>query len=347
MGFLEKIGLGPKSSTGAPILGEKRKKEEEKSSLKKNKYIRALILIGFLGILISAVPRTSFKESINYTVGEPWRAQDLTAPFTFALQKNEGELQQERQKIRRSTPPIFHVDHNARINIQSQLDSLFKDMQPVLQSYLDWQRAKAQESSTITNDSLRFIQELNVTDVNLSDQSWQALLENYAKVKGLEQETGSSSGSEFVGIDLKQQLESIINETLNDGILNVDKDTLSYDEITVRDLKKRTERTYSLANLRDLQEAKEYTRFQLSRSYYEAIANAGSQIYNEVIQPNYIYNKQDTQARIDEALSNISETKGAVAQGQVDHPQGRYCNPRTCQPVGKPGRCPCPECQRH
>ncbi|MDR8391768.1 HDIG domain-containing protein [Aliifodinibius sp. S!AR15-10] len=325
MGLLEKLGLGQKAKTGAPVIGEKKKKKEAASSLKTNKYIRALILIGFLGILISSVPRTSFKEPINYTIGEPWRAEDLTAPFTFALKKTQPELEKERQKIRQSTPPIFHVDHNAKITIQSRLDSLFKDMQPVLKSYLSWQQSMAENNGTTSNDSLRFVQEMNVSNLNLSEQSWQALLENYAKVNRAQQNTGGNA-SQFVGADLKLRLENLINEVLEEGVINVEKDTLSLDEITVRDLKERTERTYSVANVRDIQEVKEYARFQLSRSYFDEIATAGSQIFNQVIQPNLIFNQNDTQARITEALSNISTTKGAVSQGQVIIRKGDLVN---------------------
>ncbi len=326
MGLLEKLGLGQKPDTGAPIIGEKKKREEEAASLRRNKYIRALILVGFLGVLIASIPRTSFREPINYTVGEPWRAEDLTAPFTFALQKTQQEIQQDRQKIRQNTPPIFHIDHNAKINIQSRLDSVFKDLQPVLQSYLEWQRSIAQEDGASVNDSLRFVQQKTAADVNLADQSWQALLDNYVKAHGVEPQQ-TEGNTNFVGTDLKLRLENLTNELLNDGIINIPKDTLSMSEITVRDLKQRTERTYSLANVRDLQEVKEYARFRLSRSYFDEIAAAGSQIFNQVIQPNYIFNQRETQTRIDEALSNISQTKGAVAQGQVIVRKGDLVSP--------------------
>ncbi|MDX1617778.1 MAG: HDIG domain-containing protein [Balneolaceae bacterium] len=319
MGILEKLGLAQKGGQGAPSIGEKKKREEEASSLKRNPYIRALILVGFLVVLIISVPRTSFKDPLNYTVGEPWRQDDLTAPFTFALKKTPAEIEEEKETIRRTTPPIFHVNHNAQIEIQSNIDSLFRNMQPVLQSYLEWQSAKNEQEGTGTDDSLRFAQEKNVSGIELSDESWNVLLENYMKVhsESDQPETRTAPADQFVGVDLKLRLENLANELLRDGIINVDKMDLTLDEITVRDLKERTERTYSVANVRDIDEAIEYARFRLSRSYFEDIAAAGSEIFNQVIEPNLIYNEKETQARIDEALASISNTKGAVAQGQV------------------------------
>jgi len=329
MGILEKLGLAQKGSKGAPVIGEKKKREEEASTLKRNPYIRALILVGFLAVLIVSVPRSSFKDPLNYTVGQPWRAEDLTAPFTFALKKTSSEIEQEQETIQRTTPPIFHVEHNARIEIQSNIDTLFKNMQPVLEAYLEWQTAKTEQNRTATDDSLRFAQEKNVSGIDLSEEAWNVLLENYVKVHSGDQEpnTRTAPTDRFVGVDLKLRLENLINELLRDGIINVDKIDLTLDEITVRDLKESTERTYSVANVRDLDEAQEYARFRLSRSYFEEIAAAGSQIFNQVIEPNLIYNQKETQARIDEAVDNISATKGAVAQGQVIIRKGDIVTP--------------------
>lgn len=316
MSILEKLGLAPKKRQGAPVIGEKKKKQEKASSLKNNFYIRTLILLGFLGVLIFSVPQASFKESGNYSVGEPWRNDDLTAPFTFAIQKSQEEIEQERQTIRESTPPIFHLNYDAEVAIGSKLDSLFQSLQPISKSYEAWQQAKNKGSKDIKRDSLRFSELKNRAPVSLSDSSWKILIENYEP--GRYQNRGANtSSSDFRAVDLKEQLESIISEMLSDGIIDVNKDKLSNDEISLRDLKKRTEQTLNLVNVRDIEEAKESARYRLTRNYYEGMANVGASIFNQIIQPNYIYNEPETQARVEEALAEISTSKGAVAQGQV------------------------------
>lgn len=317
MGILEKLGLAPKKKQGAPIIGEKKKKQEEESSLKYNTYIRVLILLGFLGVLVFSVPRASFKEPINYSIGEPWRADDLTAPFTFPIKKSQEEIEKERQAIRESTPPIFHTDQNARIEIQSKLDSLFQHMPKLIKSYQQWQSAKKQEDADATQDSLRFVQIKNQAPVQLSHATWKTFIENYSAFRGENQAPGDNTSQKVAAVDLQKQLNKLINDVLEDGIINIDKSNVSNDEITIRNLEKRTERTVNLMNVRDLSEAKEYARYRLTRNYYEELANVGSKIFNQVIKPNLTYNKQDTQNRIEEALANISTSKGAVAQGQV------------------------------
>lgn len=319
MSILKKLGLAPKKRQGAPVIGEKKKKQEEASSLKFNPYIRVLILLVFLGVLILSVPQTSFKEPINYSIGEPWRADDLTAPFTFAIQKSPEEVEEERKTIQESTPPIFHTAPDADVAIHGKLDSLFQSLQPLTNSYDQWQQSKKENNGDADRDSLRFEELKTRSPVTLSDSAWQTLLENYKAVQAQNQvpNTKSASPDQFIAVDLKQQLEEIVTGILNDGIININKNELSNDEITVRSLKDRTEQTLNLVNVRDIQEARDYARYRLSRNYYEEMSNVGAEIFDQVIQPNLIFNEEETQARVDEALEEISTSKGAVAQGQV------------------------------
>ena len=319
MSILEKLGLAPKKRQGAPVLGEKKKKQEQASTLKYNIYVRILILLGFLGVLILSVPQASFKEPINYEIKEPWRADDLTAPFTFAIQKSDEEISNEKETIRESTPPIFHINHDVEINIQTKLDSMFQSLQPITSTYQQWQQAKNNEAQSASSDSLQFLKLKSQSPINLSDASWTTLMENYNAVRSQNRSpnTKSANSDQFIAVNLKEQLNTIISELLDDGIINRNKNELSNDEITVRDLRDRTERTLNLVNVRDVPEAQEYARYRLSRNYYEEMANVGGEIFEQIIEPNLIFNKQETQARVEEALSEISTSKGAVAQGQV------------------------------
>ncbi|MDZ7682268.1 MAG: hypothetical protein U5J63_11305 [Fodinibius sp.] len=69
----------------------------------------------------------------------------MTAPFTFAIQKSEEEIAKEKKTIRESTPPIFHRDHDVKIDIQTKLDSLFQSLQPLTSAYEEWQQAQTQQ----------------------------------------------------------------------------------------------------------------------------------------------------------------------------------------------------------
>ena len=96
MNMFNKFGLGPKKQQKVPFKGEKLKKEEEVYSLKKNPYIRWIIFGVFILISILSLPRSEVRSTTNYTTGQPWRADDLTAPFTFAINKSQAEFDHGR-----------------------------------------------------------------------------------------------------------------------------------------------------------------------------------------------------------------------------------------------------------
>ncbi len=324
MGFLEKIGLSRKKKEMVPLLGEKMKKEQEAYSLKRNPYLRAFIFICFILISVFSLPRTSVRSTFNYTVGQPWRAEDLTAPYTFALKKTTEEIATEEEAIEEQLSPIFVVDEGVSIAIQTRLDSLYRSLQPILESYNDWQTSKDDNSTTILDDSLRFSREYEQSNIGITDFALNTLLISYHDVK-----SNSLPDNLFSGIRVKQELESVIDEMLNQGIINVNKANINADQITVLNPSLSTEQPINIARVRDLRGANEYAQFQLNRILPEDLARLGIELYNKVIAPNYKISEERRQERLNEAIANISETKGAMAQGQVIIRRGDIVNEET------------------
>lgn len=311
MGILEKLGLAQKKE-GVPNIGEMKKKTQDEAVNKNRIFIRTVIFIGFLALLIYALPQTSFRQVASYTEGEPWRADDLTAPFTFALQKSEAEIEEERDQIRQNTPVIFHIDENAPIELQNNIESVFNNLQPVLDSYVQWQRAQQDPEVSASEDSLRFIEEREQTEIDLSESSWNTLLQNYATIYFQD-----ISQQQFIGNRIRTQITDVSEELHSQGLINMSKDLLVSDEISIRDLSQRTERTISLANVRDMEEAYEYAHLHFAQHFSDEYAEIAESFFHKVIVPNWIFSSSDTQTRLEDELSDISTTIGAVAQGQV------------------------------
>jgi putative nucleotidyltransferase with HDIG domain len=324
MSILKKLGLGQKKREAAPNIGANKVKEQKEHKEKKNRYLRALIFICFLLVILVTLPRSTFQTVSSYSVGEPWRSDDLTAPFTFAIQKTAEELEQERQEIRRQTAPIFHVDPNAHADVESRLDSLYRDLQPVLDSYLQWQQAEQQQNETAANDSVRYIQERGFSNVELDSSSWNTLLENYSAVM-----LNNQPEQRTVIVQIRNQVQNLANSLISDGIINRTKQNLESDEITIRNLQERTERTVSIDNTRDFSEVREYSQRHLNRIFIPEVAQAAFQIFDQVIKANLIFSESATQSLLAENLADISTTKGAVDQGQIIIRTGDIISPET------------------
>lgn len=312
MSILKKLGLGQKKPEISPSIGSGKRREREQKNEKKNKYYRALILIAFLGIVIFVLPRSTFQPVDSYTIGEPWRSDDLTAPFTFSIKKTAEELEEERETIREQTEPVFHIDSEASQAMKSDLNSILSDMQPVLDSYVQWRRAAENNNSTADNDSIRYMQEKEFSDVLLSDSAWNLLAENHMEV--ILNDLPDERSHVF---RIQNELSRIIDEFTNDGIIDRDKDTIEQEDITIRNLENLTQRTVSKQNVRDMDEASSGARRQLDRTFSRELAETAMQVFSLVLQPNLFFSEEDTEANYNESLSNISLTKGAVDQGQI------------------------------
>lgn len=311
MSFLEKIGLARKSHGFTPIISDGKGKKPRFFNLKHGLFYKALIVLCFLAFVVILFPRTSFKE-VNYKVGDLWRQEDLVAPFTFSLLKNKSELEKEKQDIRNSTLPIYHLEYKIRVQVQSSLDSLNNNMKAVLELYRQWKLAKP-NTEAASNDSLGFVKAKQSFNIGLSDAQWKLLENSYVNSKL----SRRSKRTVFIGDQIYEKLNRVITRTLDNGIVNVDKSSLTNNEITVRDVKNRTQSNYYVNNVRDLKEAREYARYQLSNTLTADQAAIASQLFDDVIQPNLIYNKEETNNRINEKLASLSPTEGAVVKGQV------------------------------
>jgi cyclic-di-AMP phosphodiesterase PgpH len=59
--------------------------------------------------------------------------------------------------------------------LENRIDSLFMAIQPVLDSYVQWERAKQDPNISAENDSIRFSEELAESGVDLDDPTWDTL----------------------------------------------------------------------------------------------------------------------------------------------------------------------------
>ncbi len=321
MSILEKLGLGQKNRKISPNIGKKKKQKLKEAEKKKIKYLRILIFSVFVISILITLPHTTFQPVASYAIGEPWRADDLTAPFTFSLKKSSAELQEERQEIRQNTPPVYHIDQNAAVAVDARIDSVYRNLQPVLDSYLQWQRAKLTDESSAANDSIRYFQERRFSDLNLSEEAWSTILNDY------ESKRLDSSNQTLLVDQIQSNVRNVANELLNRGIVNRVKANIEQDEIIIRDLTDRTERTINLNRTFDPNEALEYAEAQLTRSLSSRAAEVGLEIFSKIIEPNYIYSEEDTEAILSERIENISTTKGAVEQGEIIIRKGDIVTP--------------------
>jgi len=323
MKFLENLGLGRKKSAGSPTIGEKKKEEQIEAENKRKVIYRILIVLGFLGIVLFSSPEVIYQPIASYSVGEPWRADDLTAPFTFSELKTEEEINEERDAIRAETPPVFHINHAVNNRSQAAIDSIYRNLQPIIDTYVQWQRSKQEDDPAARNDSIRFVQEKNFSNIELTNQAWDILLTNYTDLR-LEND---GQGRPVLN-EIRNQLDQLLTRIYNSGVIDKPKDEIESNEITLRNIRERTERTVMLANTRDRYEALEFAANQFGNLFMSDIARVALQITEHVLEPNWIFNEEATETVLSERLENISRTRGVVTYGEVIIRRGDIVTPQ-------------------
>ena len=300
---------------GAGYFTDRRK--DDLRGLKTNGYLKFVIILTFLGIILAFFPHISFKD-ISYKIGEPWRDDDLTAPFTFSLLKDREEINRETENIRKNSLSIYYQSANASNRVKSRIDSLYRNIYPVLDQYIQWQLSAQRDNRAVTlNDSLRYVRDRNNSGVGLDERAWLVLAQDYAEIRLFEITRNRPSTRRFIGVDIQQNLERLIGDLFQDGIINTPKSQITVNQIVVRNNQDRTQRNSTLSSVRDIQEARETARIRLGRSYSDDIAFVAQQLFDLVIEANIIYNAAETEATIQEAIAEISPSKGAVASGQM------------------------------
>jgi membrane-associated HD superfamily phosphohydrolase len=311
------------STTSSDKKGQKTSKtdvngsEKQKGSTTQNRtdiLLKWSGLVLFAVIVLASLPGNTFRILPEYNLLEPWRHDDLTADVTFPILKSAQEIEAEETLTRRQTAPVFvqNVDTDILLEgLQSRWMQRLAEIEQVL-----GQRANMQ-------DSLLYEQSKSVLPFELTESQWDALQELSSRPGGLESSLRP----------LQQALEST-QETV---ILDQPLDQIETLEILIRNTNLRTERTVNKSVAKDIQTATSQAVSQAENQASSQVASqtsaqAASQaaeflenlpngtlstLVSGMLEPTAIYSASESQRRLDNALSKLSNSKGAIAQGQI------------------------------
>src|SRR5690606_36440105 len=74
-----------------------------------------LVIVAMLLIIYLLPKGGQFKY--NFQKGKPWQYENLYAPFSFTIKKNEDILKNEREEIRANAIPYFEYDSDVEANV--------------------------------------------------------------------------------------------------------------------------------------------------------------------------------------------------------------------------------------
>jgi len=270
-------------------------------------------------------PRGQVWET-TVEVDDIWRQANLHAPFSFAIQKPQEELEQERLLIRSTTPPFFVRDAEAEDQIQARWQEFEETMDRILGHYGRYQinstRGRIDEALV---DSIAFESARDSLEVRFNSIEWDEIVSSYeSSVAGL----ATNSRQRVVGDRLDRETASIALMTasglISVGILDVDKAEVHADSVVLRNTESFEEVVVASPTIYGLTEAYQRGNDQLALRWTNDAVRFGlsSKLFQYFLEPNLMYDAVDTELRWEARESAILPSANLVRHNEVIVRQG-------------------------
>lgn len=260
----------------------------------------------FLAVLF----RSPYAFEYKYEVGSVWLYDDVVAPFSFPIYKDEKQYQEELAKVYSEVYFIFDVDTQV---YKTQINE-FKKFLTDLKSYLDLKqnyRVKLSrgaspdllKSDSIEIDNLKKIlsQKFSEDDLDKIETMYKIGYFDFSKLK-------------VVG---ETYLSSVYQPI---GVISISRADLKRNEIVLR--KGKFEEVYKQGKFYDINECYDLAKSltlknfselaEIDSSYFDII----SRVLYSFVKPNLLFNETETNNLIEREKSKILRTAGIVRENE-------------------------------
>ncbi len=180
-----------------------------------SKILIALLLSLLLAILF---PRGESIE-LEYKVGAIWAQNDLIAPFSFPILREDAEYQHDVLAARKNVYDVFERDSAESDKDIAQIGGFFRQVQDVARLREVYQKDVRRNLADAMADSLAYARAMTRLSVPLTDQDWTVVTQLVA--------TGHLTA-------LEQIIDAVVQDYQRTGILDRPKAMLNRMEIALR-----------------------------------------------------------------------------------------------------------------
>ncbi|RPI03725.1 MAG: HDIG domain-containing protein [Calditrichaeota bacterium] len=282
---------------------------DSRQAVSLRKYSTVFAFICLLALIITFLfPRGKSFEFADLREGQVYIGEEIIAPFTFPVLKSHEEYQQDVLEAKADVVPVFSRTESIS---QEQINHLvlFTDRLKLLL-----------KSRVTTRENLKEL--FNEARIVCSDEDLFLLL------TGFQFDDANSISVDIKSVDVNQRVTSfqeIVNHLIPQiqkrfaaGILDLSKSELSSKSSFISIRKEGQESKESLQFYQDLPEAKSMllTTFRSSGELDERKIKIAYNIANYVLVPNVLYNREETEARINDRVQNVPLAKDQVLDGE-------------------------------
>lgn len=255
------------------------------------------LIFSALVILIALMFPQGLSVESEHPVGIIWTESDLYAPFAFPIYKNEREYERERELAAAKVYKVF--EENPAV-AQRSLDSL-KQFFDLLQMVID-KRPEHEErvEAVLTNFPLP-----------LRDNEWRTLwLLRHAEHRG-------GNPPKYSFDKLRNDVLLVVNGLYLQGIIDLRKTQFKENELIAK-RKKTVEQIIPISKMIDVVELGKVVQQTFIAGYKgeNDTVSIATKIALSFLEPNVIYQKEQTDREIQIAVDLVPRTIGAVSEGE-------------------------------
>ena len=120
-------------------------------------------------IIIFLLPSYKSIET-QYEIGTIWSSEDLIAPFSFPIYKDEQDYEAEKQEVINSVTPIFTESELQEASVDAQLKNFFSKLNEVFD-----EAAELEQSGKGDINSEQLDEEKDKLFVEFTPEEWRTL----------------------------------------------------------------------------------------------------------------------------------------------------------------------------
>ena len=326
MSILETLGLSKKKAR--PVGHELESGRSDEVREKRRHWLfRGGLFLALVIVTVLAFPR---GEVYEYTVqvGDTWRQPTLVAPFNYPIRKDEGRVESERRNARQQTPPFFEEIPDAQAKMAANRDTLRKQLDRIMSAYADYRfRLSRGQTEAAQEDSLRYLDARRNALMTLTANQWRVLTEAYMSDLPELSNESTTRGVDASPPEPSDRLDrEILNEAfrlgtqlLRVGVMNRPRDSISTNNIIIRNTEDRVQRSVSKDNLYGVNEAYEYAEAQFRERYSSdpTRTRIASSFFRGIFQTSLRYMRKETLEKRRNSAKDVPVYVGGVQKGEV------------------------------
>lgn len=284
-------------------IKNKIKTSREEVNLNENLLIKTFI--GIITLIIISFFLPNYKSiDTDIEIGTVWSSEDLIAPFSFPIYRDENEYEKEKKEVIKNIPPVFVESEKNLQELKDSINLFFTSLESLFAkaSSIDKNNENGINSEKISNEK-------DAIGLELSHDNWQ-IFHRYFKN---EYKSLNSISYPNFKIYVKQN----ILDFSNNKIINLDKSKILNNEISIKVNKEKLLRIESLDKVFD----KKFIIDEIRSKYFilfkdSILTDIAFQIANYYLKEDLIYNKELTDLEIQNRIEQIPRTIGLVRENE-------------------------------